>query len=202
MEITSYFHSTYLLNTFIVHKADLKQAVLIDPIDIDVEIFELLESLSFEIAGVLLTSGSPHSWHAIESLRKIYGKLDVFSGSEDHHSHCVKELESFEVAEMKFQPIFIPGHHNDSLLYYSRPVLFTGTLLTAGLIEKADESYGRALLSQCLEETLNSLPKSTIILPSQGPPTSVKSELMVNYDFLNREDEETTLPIKHFSFLE
>lgn len=199
MEITSYFHHTYLLNTFIVKNNTTNQALLIDPVTIDVELFELLDHLSLDLCGVLLTTGTPQSWHAIGCLQRIYGDLDVFSGNEDSNGHWVKEIEQFDVAGLTFQPIFIPGHHNDSILYYSSPILFTGTLLTAGLIEKADESYGRALLSYCLEETLQSLPSSTIILPSQGPPTTVKSELMINYDFLNREDEELTISSKLFS---
>jgi hydroxyacylglutathione hydrolase len=199
MEITSYFHSSFLLNTFIIQNDTTNQALLLDPVSIEVEMFELLEQLSLELCGVLLTTSTSQSWHAIRCLKRIYGELSVYSGNEDQDSHWVKELEHFEAAGITFQPIFIPGLHNDSILYYSNPVLFTGTLLTAGLIEKADESYGRALLSYCMEETLRSLPSSTIILPSQGPPSSVKSELMVNFDFLNREDEELSISTKLFS---
>ncbi len=201
MEVLSFFSTKHLQNTYIVHQEGNSQALLVDPMEIEVALFSLLESHSLTVGGIILTHVDDRKANAVRSLERIYGPIEKYGGNETIETieiTNVKELDDFSSCGFSLQPIFIPGHHSDALIYKIQNTLFTGDLISAGLIEKADESYGRALLIHCLEDTLKALPPTTIILPSHGPPTSVKTELETNYDFHHQEKSEVSISSKLF----
>src|SRR5690606_32275153 len=185
MQVSSFFSTKHLRNTYVVHKSGAKNAVLVDPSEIEVSLFTLLERHNLVVESVLLTHADENYAGALKSLQKIYGELQIYGGADACAGVSmtnVKESEFFKASGLRIHPIFIPGHFSDALMYRIGGMLFSGALVGAGSIEKADESYGRALVVQCVEETFRSLPETMIVLPSQGPPTSVATELATNYD--------------------
>ncbi|NCN04626.1 MAG: hypothetical protein GW949_03235 [Spirochaetales bacterium] len=202
MEIHSYFSTNYLQNTYIINKKDRQETIILDPFEIEAPLFELLENLELEVTSVLLTHVDKQKWSSVQSLKRIYGTIEVYGGIDDDRKHdlvSVKELDFFETCGISVQPIFIPGHHSDSLMFRMDQFLFSGSLIGAGLIDKADESFGRALLIQCLQETFEELPKQTILFPSSGPPSSVGAELKTNYSFRHQERLTARISAKLFS---
>jgi glyoxylase-like metal-dependent hydrolase (beta-lactamase superfamily II) len=60
--------------------------------------------------------------------------------------------------------------------------LFTGDVVTAGLIGKTDSSYAKKTLVSGIKEKILSEDDSCIILPGHGPPTTVGAEKRINTD--------------------
>ncbi|KGE73745.1 MBL fold metallo-hydrolase [Spirochaeta lutea] len=194
MQAASYFSTKHLKNTYIISADNSNKTLLVDPFEIELPLFELLEKRGLIVDSVLLTHGDAQNVPALLSLPRIYGSISIYGGLDAIAGipiTNVKEMAAFRAADIEIEPIFLPGHHSDSIIYRIGSTLFTGELLEAGLVVKADESYGRALLIQCIKETLFSLPKEMVILPSQGPPSSIGIEIETNDDLQGTEERIT-----------
>ncbi len=84
------------------------------------------------------------------------------------------------LAGLEIDALHSPGHTAGSVMYLVRgddPVLFTGDLLLAGELGRADLPGGsQAELEDSLRHGCGPLSGSTVILPGHGPGTTVAAE--------------------------
>jgi hypothetical protein len=59
-------------------------------------------------------------------------------------------------------------------------MLFPGRALSAGVVGDVVSSFAHALLAENIKEKILSLDPDTMILPFQGPPTTVAAEREFN----------------------
>jgi hydroxyacylglutathione hydrolase len=183
LQIYTYFTSETMMNTYVVWHRDRREAILVDPVVLDPGLFEIIESNDLEIMAVLLTHAHEEHFKAVKTIPKIYHHARLYGGSDRIYDIPVENLKQtprFFAAGFPIDPVFLPGHHSDSLLYLLEGLLFTGDLLSAGSLAVADGGYGRKLLCQCIRETLFELSEHTLILPLYGPPSTLGIEKETN----------------------
>lgn len=92
--------------------------------------------------------------------------------------------DSLEMGPLVVRTVDLSGHYTPSLGYFidglSVPVLVTGDALFAGSVGGCPtrERYWHAL--EVLEEVLEDLPDSTVLLPGHGPATTLGEERSAN----------------------
>jgi len=190
LSVQIHFSPDQLKNSFLLCCDTHNKALLIDPQHIDVPLFELLESQKKDLAGVLFTHLDANAAKTLRTLKKIYS-FKIFGADDSLEGipvQNVRQEEKFECGNMTINPFFIPGLYGDSLAYKIQDFLFVGDILSAGLVHEADKGYGQALLITCIKETLVDLAPQTLVLPSQGPASTVEAELGANRQILNPPD--------------
>lgn len=183
LQLYTYFSSETMMNTYVIWHWNRREAILIDPVVMDAGLFEILESNNLEITAVLLTHAHEGQFKAVKTIPKIYHTARLYGGSNSIYDIPVENLQEtpeVNAAGFPVNPIFLPGHHSDSLLYQIEGLLFTGDMLSAGSLAIADASYGRALLCHCIKESLFAMSDHTLVLPLYGPPTTIGIEKETN----------------------
>ena len=87
--------------------------------------------------------------------------------------------ETFDVCNLKFQALHVPGHSPDSLAFYlaSEGLLFGGDTIFAGGLGRTDLPGGsEETLEESLQKHLFTLPGDTTVLPGHGPATTIAQE--------------------------
>ncbi len=183
MQLYSYFSFQSMMNTYVIWRKDTRDAILIDPVVLDVGLFEILEGNNLEITSVLLTHAHETNFHGLKTIPKIYHDVTIYGGSSRIYDLSIKNIKEpgrIYTAGFTVDPIFLPGHHSDSLVYKIEELLFTGDILSAGNLVLADANYGRSLLCQCIHEYLFALSDHSLILPLFGPPSTIGIERKTN----------------------
>lgn len=196
LSIHIHFSPELLKNSYVVCTDEGNGAILVDPQQVDVPLFELLESRNKELKAVLFTHLDEKRAGLIRTLRRMY-RFDIY-GADDHLDGIniinVKRLPAFECMGLTIGAHYLPGLYMDSLSYNIGNFLFAGEILSAGLVHEADKGFGKALLVQCIRETFREMPDSTIVLPGMGPPTTIRAEREANHTLLNWQDSALQLP--------
>lgn len=183
LRVYSYFNSENQMNSYVLWKRDVRQAIIIDPVVLDVGLFEIISSNDLEIAVVLLTHADEDHFHAVKTIPKIYPNVQIYGGGRQIFDLPVGKLthhRQFEAAGFSITPIFLSGHHSDSLCYHVMGMLFPGDVLSAGSMARADGGFGRKLLCQCIVELILRRDENELILPLFGPPSTVGIEKKSN----------------------
>jgi len=76
-------------------------------------------------------------------------------------------------------------------------MLFTGDVLTAGLVGSTASAYGAATQMNNLRSRLLSLPGDYIVLPGHGPPSTLEAERRFNADIFNYDQNRNKRPVFH-----
>lgn len=114
-----------------------QQAVVLDPSEAE-PIVACLEGLGLRLGGLLITH---HHWDhvgGIGALLARYGAVPVVAHAVDAShlkavNRTVGDGEQFEIAEIQFEAMHVPGHTLGALAYRWRDSVFTGdTLFAAG----------------------------------------------------------------------
>jgi len=190
MNVLVYFSPETLSNSYVIFPDDGSDAILIDPRGFDVPLFKLVESRQLSIRSVLLTHATTLASKTIRTLKRIY-TIDVFAGTDVLDAikiNNVHDIKSFSCSGLTISAIAVPGHFADSLMYLIDDKLFSGDVLLAGTMSRADGSYGRALMIQQTREICASLPGYTTVLPLYGPPSTIAIERTINLDLTCDED--------------
>jgi glyoxylase-like metal-dependent hydrolase (beta-lactamase superfamily II) len=116
----------------------------------------------------------------------------------DHKTTIVKDGNKFNAAGFSVEVISIPGHSADSVVYKIGALLFTGDVLTAGLVGSTASAYGATTQMNKLRSRLISLPGDYIVLPGHGPPSTMEAERRFNMDIFNYDLNRSKRPAFHF----
>jgi glyoxylase-like metal-dependent hydrolase (beta-lactamase superfamily II) len=157
-------------------------AIVIDPGKMDGQILECIESNNFDLKAILITHDHIGHVHGLRTLKRVYD-TELFAVNRvilEHKATLVKDGNILAIGPFTIEVISIPGHSADSVVYRIGDLLFTGDVLTAGLVGATASSYGAATQMNQLRSRLLSLPGDYSILPGHGPPSTLEAERRFN----------------------
>jgi len=184
------FSNCYILGAD-AHASDLTEskdraAILIDPGEMHADILDFIESNDYTLRGVLVTHDHKSHVRGLNTLKRIYD-VKIYAVNhiiQDHKTTLVKDGDVLNIGPFEIEVISVPGHSADSAVYKIENLLFTGDVISAGLIGSTASSYGAAVQMTAIRSKLLSLPGDSIVLPGHGPPTSLEAERQFNAGIL------------------
>jgi glyoxylase-like metal-dependent hydrolase (beta-lactamase superfamily II) len=180
-------------NCYIIGSENADQpnsAIIVDPGSMENITLEIIENNNFILKAVLVTHDHLSHVHGVRTLKRIYN-AEIFAVNQsimDHKTIMVKDGDVIKIDSFQAEVISIPGHSSDSVVYRIGNLLFTGDVLTAGLVGETASVYGTATQMNKLRSRLLSLPGDYIVLPGHGPPSSLEAERRFNMD-ISRYDQ-------------
>jgi glyoxylase-like metal-dependent hydrolase (beta-lactamase superfamily II) len=157
-------------------------AIIVDPGSMDKQVLEYIENNNLNLRAVLITHDHLGHVHGLRTLLRIY-KVEIFAINHivlDNKTTPVKDGGKMVLGPFAVEVISIPGHSADSAVYRIGNLLFTGDVLTSGLVGSTVSSYGAATQVSKLRSRLLSLPGDYTVLPGHGPPSTLEAERRYN----------------------
>jgi glyoxylase-like metal-dependent hydrolase (beta-lactamase superfamily II) len=159
-----------------------REAVIIDPGEMDKQILRFIENNDYKLRGVLITHDHLHHVYGLGTLKRIY-RTEIYAVNpaiRDHKTNMVRDGDIVAVGSFKFHVISTPGHSSDSAVFLTERLLFTGDTLSAGLVGRTASAYGAKVQMTSLRSKILSLPGDFIVLPAHGPPSTLEAERRYN----------------------
>jgi glyoxylase-like metal-dependent hydrolase (beta-lactamase superfamily II) len=176
------FSNCYILGTDFATQDAPREALIIDPGNIDQEVLEFIEEREYKLLGVLLTHDHLNHVHGLRTLKRIYS-TDIYAVNRfvlEHKTIMVKDGDVFNIGSFPIEVISIPGHSSDSAVFKISNMLFTGDALCAGLVGTTASSYGAEIQVNAIRSKIFSLPGNYAIFPGHGPPSTLEAERRFN----------------------
>jgi len=190
------FSNCYVLGKEEETPENEKTAIIIDPGSMEEATLHNIENNNFDLKAVLITHDHLGHVRGLRTLKRIYN-AEIFAVNQivlDHKTNIVKDGDIIDIAGFMVEVISIPGHSSDSVVYRIDNMLFTGDVLTAGLVGKTASAYGATTQMNKLRSRLLALPGDYIVLPGHGPPSTLEAERRFNADIFRYEENRTKLP--------
>jgi hydroxyacylglutathione hydrolase len=188
-------------NCFVVRAdASSSEAAVIDASGDAADLESLLARLGARCAGILVTHGHWDHLLGVADLAVRAGAFVYMAEGErilledptrftppeiPIRSHTPDVLlqggETIEVAGIDFRVLSVPGHSPAHLAYYAEGSLFSGDVLFAGSVGRADipgADWDTLLVS--IRSLFDAFPPETIVYPGHGPATTLGDELARN----------------------
>jgi glyoxylase-like metal-dependent hydrolase (beta-lactamase superfamily II) len=197
MKIFFQYCSYGFSNSYILGSEDTRAAIIVDPGSMENITIETIENNNFDLKAVFITHDHISHVRGLRTLKKIY-KAEVFAVNQnimDYRTNMVKDGDRIGVGGFNVEVISIPGHSSDSVVYRIRGMLFTGDVLTAGLVGRTASAYGATTQMNKLRSRLLSLPGDFIVLPGHGPPSTLEAERRFNMDIFNYDQNRNKRPM-------
>jgi glyoxylase-like metal-dependent hydrolase (beta-lactamase superfamily II) len=178
----SRFSNCYVLGTDSPGEEGPGEAVIIDPGSMDEVLLDFIEGNEYVLRGVLITHDHLSHVQGLRTLMRIY-KPEIFAVNQtvlDHKTVLIRDGDILNIGRFQVEVISVPGHSSDSVVFKIEHMLFTGDVLTAGLVGSTASSYGAAVQMTALRNRILSLPGDFTILPGHGPPASLEGERRFN----------------------
>jgi len=191
------FSNCYVIGTDKIKPGQSNAAVIVDPGSIENVILDTIENNNMDLKAVLITHDHLSHVRGLRTLMRIYN-VEVFAVNQnimDNKTTVVKDGDRLFIGGFTVEVISIPGHSSDSVVYRVGDMLFTGDVLTAGLVGSTASAYGAATQMNNLRSRLLSLPGDYIILPGHGPPTTLEAERRFNTDIFNYDQNRSKRPV-------
>jgi len=191
------FSNSYILGEEEETEDRQNSAIIVDPGSMENVMLETIENNNLALKAVLITHD--HQIHArgLRTLKRIYN-VEVFAVNQSImgiNTNMVKEGDRIIVGGFTVEIISIPGHSSDSVVYKIDTLLFTGDVLTAGLVGRTDSAYGATTQMNKLRSRLLSLPGDYIVLPGHGPPSTLEAERRFNKDISDYDRNRSKRPV-------
>jgi len=174
-----------------------REAIIIDPGEMDLKILSYIEDNGYTLKGILITHDHPFHVSGLATIMRIYN-TEVYAINpvvREHRTVLVRDGDIITVGAFRVEVISVPGHSADSAVFKIDRLLFTGDTLTAGLIGKTISSYSAATQVSALRSKILSLPGDYTVLPGQGPPTSLKAERRFNFGINSFAAQQSRRPV-------
>jgi glyoxylase-like metal-dependent hydrolase (beta-lactamase superfamily II) len=159
-----------------------KEAIIIDPGSLDEALINAIEKNKYKLVGILLTHNHANHVNGIRSLKRIYD-VDIYAANHtvlDYTTNLVKDNDVLELGNFSIKVISTPGHSIDSVVYKVDHIMFSGDVLSAGLMGKTDSAYGAMRQIAMIQNKIFTQQGNCVVLPGHGPPTSLKIERKYN----------------------
>jgi glyoxylase-like metal-dependent hydrolase (beta-lactamase superfamily II) len=194
-----YFHycSVGFSNCYVLGSEEHSDAIIVDPSNIDTHILESIETNDFNLRAVLVTHDHIGHVRGLRTLQPIY-KVDVYAVNRqimDCKTIMVRDGDKITIGPFVIEVISIPGHSSDSAVYLVDSLLFTGDVLTSGLVGNTDSAYGEATQMGKLRSRLLSLPGDYTVLPGHGPPSTLEAERRFNIGITKYDEKSVRRPV-------
>jgi glyoxylase-like metal-dependent hydrolase (beta-lactamase superfamily II) len=191
------FSNCYIIGTDKVKSGQPNAAVIVDPGSIENQILDTIENNNMDVKAVLVTHDHISHVRGLRTLLRIYN-VEIFAVNQnilDNRTTVVKDGDKLIIGGFTIEVISIPGHSSDSVVYRVGDMLFTGDVLTAGLVGSTASAYGAATQMNNLRSRLLSLPGDYIVLPGHGPPSTLEAERRFNTDIFNYDQNRSKRPV-------
>ncbi|MDR2729371.1 MAG: MBL fold metallo-hydrolase [Treponema sp.] len=191
------FSNCYILGAENSPKGQQNVAIIIDPGSMENVTLETIEDNNFDLKAVLITHEHVNHVQGLRTLKRIYnaGVIAVNQNIMDHKTTRVKDGDKLVIGGFTAEVISIPGHSSDSVVYKIGDLLFTGDVLTAGLVGSTASAYGMATQMNKLRSRVLSLPGDYVVLPGHGPPSTLEAERRFNAAIFNYDQSRTKRPV-------
>jgi hydroxyacylglutathione hydrolase len=191
------FSNCYILGMENATKGQQNAAIIVDPGSMERVTVETIENNNFNLKAVLITHDHLNHVQGLRTLTRIYntGIIALNQNIMEHKTTRVKDGDKLVIGGFTVEIISIPGHSSDSVVYKIGDLLFTGDVLTAGLVGSTASAYGVATQMNKLRSRLLSLPGDYIVLPGHGPPSTLEAERRFNADIFNYDQSRTKRPV-------
>ncbi|MCL2126716.1 MAG: MBL fold metallo-hydrolase [Treponema sp.] len=169
-------------NCYVLGADEGSDAIIIDPGCMDRQILEHIENNALNPGAALITHAHSSHVHGLKTLRRIY-EVEIFAINrfvQDCKTTPVKDGDIITVGPFTVEVFSIPGHSADSVVYRIGSFLFTGDVLTSGLVGTTASSYGATTQMNSLRSRLLSLPGDYTLFPGHGPPSTMEAERRFN----------------------
>lgn len=188
-----YFHLNLggFSNCYLVVNEETNEAIIIDPGQITDELIEQIESVPYNLAGVLITHNHGSHVNGLKTLRKIYSPKILAADWEVAGSDTtvINGDGRIRIGGMMVHYMAVPGHTADSIVYKIGNMIFTGDVLMAGTIGNTSSSYSEVILRTNIEQKILSQNEDAIVLPGHGPPVTVEASRIYNVDLEKKENK-------------
>jgi len=191
------FSNCYILGMENTSKGQQNAAIIVDPGSMERVTLETIENNNFNLKAVLITHEHLNHVQGLRTLNRIYnvGVIALNQSIMEQKTTRVKDGDKLVIGGFTVEIISIPGHSSDSVVYKIGDLLFTGDVLTAGLVGSTASAYGMATQMNKLRSRLLSLPGDYIVLPGHGPPSTLEAERRFNADIFNYDQSRTKRPV-------
>lgn len=179
-----------------------QKGVVIDPSFNSAELISDIQSLDITLEAVLLTHGHFDHFLGILEIIEEFGDIPIFINNDDTfllkdasasgaamldeslvYEGDVQQLGegAISVGDFSFTAYAVPGHTPGGMALYDGVNLFSGDILFAGSVGRADFAYsdGHALIKG-IKEKLLTLPDDTVVWPGHGMRTTIGRERRAN----------------------
>lgn len=190
-------------NCYFLFREDIKEAIVFDPADNGMDIFNALKERGLKVSAICLTHGHFDHILGVAKLRQlshceIYayeGEKELLADEELNCSgstgriatvtcdHLLKDGESFNIGGIEMKLIATPGHTAGSCCYYVEEagMLISGDTLFEGSVGRSDLPTGSgSTLIHSIKEKLLCLPDDTRVFPGHGGDTTIGDEKKYN----------------------
>jgi hydroxyacylglutathione hydrolase len=188
-------------NCYVVRAdASAPEALVVDPSGDAAELRLLLARLGARCAGIFLTHGHWDHLVGVADLAEGTGApVHMAKGERTLLEHpnrftppgltvrpytpdvLLEGGESVELAGMAFEVLSVPGHSPAHLAYHTDGALFSGDVLFAGSVGRADlPGADWETLLDSIRRLVESFPAETAVYPGHGPATTLGAELARN----------------------
>lgn len=194
---SSGFSNCYILGTENAAEGQQNAAIIVDPGSMENSTLETIENNNFDLKAVLITHEHLPHVSGLRTLKRIYNAeiIAVNQSILNHKTAMVKDGDIVIIGGIQIEVISIPGHSSDSVVYRIDNLLFTGDVLTAGLVGSTASAYGAATQMNKLRSRLLSLPGDYTVLPGHGPPSTLEAERRFNRDIFDYDQNRNKRPV-------
>jgi glyoxylase-like metal-dependent hydrolase (beta-lactamase superfamily II) len=180
------FGNCYLLGTQNerTNKHSPKEAILVDPGDIDSTILNCIEHNHYHLKGILITHNHLNHVRGLRTIMRIY-QTEIYAAQQnifEYKTNTVHDGDIVNIGSFTVEVISVPGHSADSVIYKIKHFLFTGDALSAGMMGSTPSPYSAMRQITIIQNKIFSLQGNFVVFPGHGPPTSLKSERNNNID--------------------
>ncbi|WP_300382618.1 MBL fold metallo-hydrolase [Clostridium sp.] len=183
-------------NCYLIIDEETNKGTLVDPGSEGDRISSIIEDLKVNIGAILLTHCHYDHNGAVMELKerfdaKVYlNEVEVEYMANDTTGvykklpkvgDYVKEGEEILVGNLKFKPIFTPGHSKGGTCYLVEDKIFTGDTLFKGAVGRTD-LFGSSFdeLSHSVNNKLMLLQDNIEVYPGHGPSSTIGFERTYN----------------------
>jgi glyoxylase-like metal-dependent hydrolase (beta-lactamase superfamily II) len=186
----------YILGTDFEGDGASRDAVIVDPGNMDETVLRLIEDNNYTLRGILITHDHLNHVHGLRTLKRIYD-VPIYGMNpviRDYNTIMVRDGETVTIGPFGAEIIGVPGHSADSAVYKIGRLLFSGDALSAGMAGSTASSYAAANQLSALRSKVLALPGDYTVLPGHGPPTTLEAERRFNRGIQFFEEQKNKRP--------
>jgi glyoxylase-like metal-dependent hydrolase (beta-lactamase superfamily II) len=196
MKLFFHYCSFRFSNCYVLADENGPDAIIIDPGSIDEKLLDYIEKNNLNLKAVLITHDHLGHVHGLKTLLRIY-KVGIFAINRsilENKTTPVRDGDKIGIGPFTIEGISIPGHSSDSVVYRVDRLLFTGDVLTTGMVGSTASAYGAATQISKLRSRLLSLPGDYTVLPGHGPPSTLEAERRYNVGITRHAETQNRKP--------
>lgn len=183
MKIYFHLNTETFTNSYLVVNEKTNEALVVDPNKITTKMINQIEYGNYTLKAALITHKHERHIAGLSTLKKIYD-IEVFAADPEisGEENILNGDGRITVCGLEVSYFSLPGHSSDSLIYEIGNEVFTGDVISAGLIGESSCNYNHTRLVNGIREKIFSMPDSNLIFPGHGPLSSVGAEKMFNVE--------------------